>query len=428
MEKLMHYVWQHRLYPTTALYTVDGQPVSIINPGTHNLDAGPDFFNAAIEIGGQTWIGNVEIHVRASDWFRHGHDRDRAYDNVILHVVDNDDMIIRRSDGSQIPQLKLPCSPSLNSEFHRLADSAPVQLSCATAIQSLPKIYLTDWIEALALERLQQKADRIEQLIHTYTGDWEDTCYVTVARSLGFGKNNDPFERLARATPIRFLRKHADSILSIEAFLFGQAGFLESVKSTDPYIDRLRSEYSFLVNKFGLRRPASLGWKMARMRPHNFPYRRIALLAQMIHDGYSVMSKILDIKDADSARRIFDYRLTGYWATHYTFDSAPAPSPINLSRQSLDILVINAAVPLLYAYAMATANHRQTDTAIDILHELKPEANSIVAMFDRCGIKCSDAFSSQALIQLRRQYCEQRKCLYCRIGHRTLASCALRAH
>jgi hypothetical protein len=426
MEKLMQYVWQHRLFNPSGLKTVDGRSLTIINPGQLNTDAGPDFFNATIEIDRQKWVGNIEIHVRASDWFRHKHDRDRAYDNVILHVVDNDDMIIKRADGSPIPQMQLSCSPTLNADYHHLTDTSPAQLSCADAISQIPKVFITDWIDALAYERIQQKSDRIDTLVKNSAGDWEQASYITVARSLGFSTNSDPFERLARATPIRFLRKHSDSIITLEAFLFGQAGLLEKISSTDSYASGLAREYKFLVNKFGLRRPDFLGWKMSKMRPQNFPYRRIALLAQMIFDGYSIMSKIAAIQSIDDARKIFNHKLTGYWVNHYTFSGQTIPYDINLSRASIDLLIINAAVPLLYSYSIAHGDLDRAEFAVELLHQLKPESNSMITMFANNGIKSPDAFTSQALIQLRREYCEKRKCLFCRIGHRHLARCAIR--
>lgn len=423
----MHYVWQHRLFPTNRLATVDGQRVSIIDPGIHNTDSGPDFFNATVEINGQTWVGNIEIHVKASDWYRHGHDKNKAYDSVILHVVDYDDSPVKRTDGTTIPQMRMPCSTGLSTEIHRLTDTSANELPCARQIAQMPQIYITDWLSSLAYERVQDKVERIEHWLNKYTCDWEETCYITLSRSLGFGINSESFERLARSTPMRFMRKHADSILSLEALLFGQAGFLDTIDPADSYAGRLKTEYTFLSKKFGLRKPDSLGWKLSRMRPQTFPYRRIALLAQVIHNGFSLMSQILDVRNADDARRLFNISLSGFWSCHYTFTGARTAYPINLSRSSVDILIINSVVPLLYAYSIATGDTPRSDIAIEILHELHPESNAIVNLFNSAGIKCPDAFTTQALIQLRRQYCEKHKCLYCRIGHRMLSSASVRA-
>lgn len=422
----MQYVWQHRLIPSAGLRTVDGRRVAVVNPGLLNTDAGPDFFNATVEIDGQTWVGNVEIHVKASDWYRHGHDRDKTYDTVILHVVDRDDAAVRRSDGQVVAQMRMPCSPNLNADFHSLVDKAADELTCAAALKTLPSVYVTDWMTSLALERIEEKADRIGRLLESTAGNWEEACYVTIARSLGYGINGDPFERLARSTPTRFMRKHSDSLLTLEAILFGQSGLLDRVKGFDSYVDRLRREYEFMRAKFGLRRPEELGWKMSRMRPTNFPFRRIALLAQMLHDGFSLMSRIAEVKTLADARRLFDVELSGFWARHYTFEGGETAVDIKMSRSSVDLLVINSVVPLLYAYGGFVGDNEMAERAMSILEEMKPEDNFIVRLFSAAGLKVDSAFMSQAVIELRRNYCEKRKCLFCRVGHRVLSERAIR--
>lgn len=426
MEKLMQYVWQYRLFPQVGLTTVDGRRVSIINPGLLNTGPGPDFFNASVEIDGQRWVGNVEIHVRASDWHRHGHDSDPAYHSVILHVVDADDVPIRRPDGSIIPQMRMPCSAQFSNYCNRLMEAAPTGLPCSAAIASLPAIYITDWISALGYERVHEKAERIDRQLEALAGDWEETAYITLARALGFGINAEPFERLARSLPLRFVRKHADSVLSVESLLFGQAGMLPQKPSADAYIARLQTEYSFLANKFGLRAPQSLGWKNSGIRPANFPHRRIALLANMIVSRTSLMSAIASIESLDEARQLFDAELTGYWAHHYTLGGAASESKIYSSKGSVNLLIINVVVPLLYAYSLSRGDYDRAESAIELLHELPAEHNRLVDIFPTAGIPLRDAFTSQALLQLRRAYCQQRKCIYCRIGYRHLSTLTLR--
>lgn len=421
MERLMQYVWQHRLWPHTHLRTVDGLPVQIIDPGRLNTDAGPDFFNAKVVIGGKTWAGNVEIHVRASDWHRHGHDGDPAYDSVILHVVDRDDTAIRRSNGEIIPQMRMACTPDFNRRYNELVARADRDIPCAESIASMKSVYLTDWLESLAFERIHSKTDRIEGLLQRSGGDWETACYVTVARCLGFGVNGDPFERLALSTPLLFIAKHCDSLLTIESLLFGQSGLLESAPA-DPYVESLRREYSFMAHKFGLRRPQSLGWKMARMRPANFPHRRIATLAALLHGETRMMSRVLKVRTLNDAAELFSPELTGYWANRYIFGAPSANTGASLSRSSVAGLTINAVVPLQYAYGTAHDDSAMTDRAIDLLESLPAERNVIVDAFSHAGIKVANAFLSQSVIQLRRAYCEPRKCLYCRIGHRMLAA------
>ncbi len=422
MEELMQYVWQHRLWPTGDMRTVDGRQVQVIDPGLINRDSGPDFFNAKIRIGGEMWSGNVEIHVRASDWRRHNHHLDMAYDSVILHVVGIDDLAIRRANGETIPQLHMPCAPDLTSRIKKLIDNPHDELACAREISGIPAIYLTDWLSSLAYQRLYSKVERIQDLLRRFNNDWEEVCYITFARALGFGINGDPLQRLAMSLPLRFMRKHSDSLTSMEALLFGQAGFLDSAPKDDPYTRLLIEEYAFLSNKFSLRQPQPLGWKMSRMRPLNFPHRRIAMLAAVMEGGFRMMSDIIEAESSEDAMSIFDIPLTGYWSSRYNFGPTAGRTLPAISHTSAGIMVINVVIPLLYAYGLAYDNRSMCDLAINMLHQLPPERNSIVKLFTGSGVQCKDAFTSQALIELRHSYCETRKCLYCRLGHRMLSA------
>ncbi len=421
MEALLQYIWQHKLWLSEDMVTNDGRRVRVIDPGLLNTDSGPDFFNAKVEIDGHTWVGNVEIHVRASDWRRHHHDTDPAYDSVVLHVVEKDDAPVYRSNGELIPQVALQISHRFNESYDRLVN-ATVELPCAARLNEVPRLTVTEWIEALAFERLHSKVDRVRDLYDRYHGSWEDICYVMLARTLGFGINNDAFERLARATPLRLLHKHSDSILQVEALLFGQAGLLNGAYDDDAYYRQLTREYAFLANKFSLHPIEGTAWRLFRSRPQNFPFRRIALLAQFVHDGFNLMNDIVEASDTKALRKLFDIELSGYWTTHYSFGK-PSPSAGRaLTGSSVDIVLINTVAPLYYARGEMTGDYSMTDRAIALLEDIRPERNSIVAMFQNAGIKCDDALTSQALIQLRRNYCEARKCIYCRLGHRLLAT------
>lgn len=421
MERLMQYIWQHRLWLSEDMVTNDGRKVRVIDPGILNTDAGPDFFNAKVEIDGHTWVGNVEIHVRATDWKRHGHHEDPAYDSVILHVVEKDDAPVYRINGEPIPQVVLKVSARFNESYDQLVN-ARVELPCAARLKEVPQLTITEWIEALAFERLHSKVERVQQFYEIYHGSWEDICYVLLARTLGFGINNDAFERLARATPLRLQHKHSDSIMQIEALLFGQSGLLNCTDNSDPYVQQLKREYSFLANKFSLRPIEGTAWKLFRSRPQNFPYRRIALLAQFVKDGFSLMNDILKTSDTKQLRQLFDRELSGYWTTHFSFGK-PSPSAGRaLSNSSIDIVLINTVAPLYYAYGELTDDYTMGERAVSLLEDIRPEQNAIVTMFSHAGIKCNDALTSQALIQLRRAYCEARKCIYCRLGHRLLAT------
>ena len=426
MEKLMQYIWQHRLWSLADMSTVDGKSVRIIDPGTLNTDAGPDFFNAKIEIDGKLWVGNVEIHQRASDWKRHQHDKDKAYDSVILHVVEKDDAPVYRTNGELIPQMILNYTHDFSAKYAELVNSKS-QLPCAAQIKEMPSLILAEWVQSLAFERLEAKSHRIKELYDSFCGSWEDVCYVTLARNLGFGINNDAFERLARRAPLRLLHKHSDSLLQIEAILFGQAGMLDnSLHPHDAYYQQLCNEYAFLANKFSLTPMNAESWKSFRIRPQNFPHRRIAMLAQFIYDGFSLMQNILNCKDEAELRTLFSIELSGYWAQHYSFGNESPASQKALGNSSIDIILINTVAPLYYTHATITGNYDNAERASNLLESLKAEKNSIVEMFVKAGIKCNDALSSQALIQAKKEYCDTRKCLYCSIGHRLLSHAAIK--
>ena len=420
----MQYVWKHRLWRSEDMVTNTGKKVRVVDPGLLNTDAGPDFFNAKIEIDGHMWVGNVEMHYRATDWKRHHHDSDKAYDSVILHVVAKDDAPVRRTNGELIPQLVLEVSPQFNADYASLV-GATIEVPCATKIKQVPHLTIVEWVEGLAFERLHGKVERIHQLLDSFNGSWEDVCYVTLARNFGFGINNDAFERLARRTPLRLLGKHSDSVLQIEALLFGQAGMLDAQKpGMDSYYNQLCTEYAFLSNKFQLTPMEKESWKLFRIRPQNFPYRRIAMLAQFIEGGFRMMNRILEAEGEKEMRALFEVELSGYLTKHNTFGKPNERATATLSRSSIDIILINTVAPLLYAYGELTGNYEMTDKAIKLLEDLRAESNSIVSHFVTYGIDCPAALTSQALVQLKREYCDARKCIYCKIGHHLLSKAA----
>lgn len=434
MEKLMQYVWAHRLWPRQRMSTTDGRRISVIDPGRLNTDAGPDFFNAKVAIDGETWIGNIEIHVKASDWARHGHDNDPAYDNVILHVVDVSDTLIERRNGSgTIPQLVMQCAPDLNRHYAGLVNSASSDIACRPAIAAMERVHLLDWSDSLAHERLHEKADRIAAYVEALDGDWEHAAFTAIARALGSGINGDIFERLAKSLPPRLVARHNDSLLMTEAMVFGQSGLLDNAPVND-YTSALRREFQFLAAKFRLQRPQGMLWKMARMRPASFPHRRLALLSAMLHRSTRFLGRLLEIvRDQEFPklfRQHFELAPEGFWRDHYTFVDSPSEaarsSASTVGSATLLTLMINAVIPVAYAYGNHTGDFALSDLAVERLQSLPPERNSIVRMFADAGMPCDNAADTQALVQLRRAYCEQRKCLYCRIGHRVLSKAAVR--
>ncbi len=427
MEKLMQYLWQHKLQITSGMKTVDGCSLQIIDPGRLNTDSGPDFFNAKIKINGQLWIGNIEIHVRASDWYRHGHDKDRAYDSVILHVVGVSDRSIRVNDGRVIPQLQLPCNPDFAALYARLVNSSRGEpIPCKKVVGELDSLKRADWLGAMGFERLQMKVDRIISLLESMAGDWEEATYITLSRALGFNTNSEPFERLARSLPLRYIRKHADFPILIEAMLLGQAGLLETAPDSNIYASHLKQEYNFMAIKFSLHRP-DIQWKMSRMRPANLPHRRIALLARLLTSRNSMLSNILSITDTDKAIDFFNRPLDGYWRHAFTLNNSVGEetnTPVALSRTSVNTLMINVVIPLMYAWGQVRGDYKYMDRAVELLEATPAEHNRLTLPFEQAGIELKTALDSQALIQVKRNYCDEGKCLYCRVGHIMLSHAA----
>lgn len=409
-----------------SLRLVDGTAVEVISPGVLNTDSGPDFSNARIRIGDMQWAGNVEIHVRASDWYRHGHDTDAAYDSVMLHVVAIDDKNISRRDGSLIPQVAV----SFPENFFRIYASLSDNISgvrCENMLSAIPSLVREDWLETLAIERMQMKATRIIDECRGLGGDWERTCFVTFARALGFGLNSEPFEILARSIPLGYLHRHADNLMQLEALLFGQAGMLDtSLHIFDEYYQQLCREYYFLARKYGLRPMRQEIWKYSKTRPQNFPHRRIAILAKSLHGGFSLLSQLLSVeKDPDKIREMFRFKYEGYWLTHSDFDRETPYGANALSAASIDLLIINLVAPMIYAHCAAHGDYEGAEKALDIWGMLQPESNMYIRQWTHAGLPSHNAMRSQALLHLRKQYCDRNDCLNCRLGHWLLRSQAL---
>lgn len=418
----MQYLWQWRLYGAEDKLLADGRRVRIIDPGRLNTDAGPDFFNAKIQIDGMSWAGNVELHLRASDWYRHGHGDDRAYDSVILHVVGSSDTYVTRRDGSVVPQLLLPFDDATAERYRALSESAQPR-RCHMWIRDVPRLHLADWLDAAAMERLVMKSSRVADALRFTNGDWSQTVFITVARALGFGLNGEPMERVARSLPLSVTARHTDSVFQLEALLMGQAGLLADNTVDDQYYLSLREEYSFLACKYTLSPMPGHVWKMSRARPANSPYRRLAFLARLLQEGGSLLSRMLDAKgDVRTLCEIFASRLDGYWMDHYSFGArTQRPAAQALSESMLHTLLINSAAPLYHAYGASTSAASYEELAQDLLMALPAERNTVTRLWEQAaGVVPANAFESQALLQVRREYCEQRKCMRCRLGCKML--------
>lgn len=418
MERLLHYVWKYRLYNASSLMTTDGIRIEVLDPGLPNGDAGPDFFNAKIKVGQTVWAGGVEIHNKTSDWLLHKHDEDRAYDAVILHVTAANDALIYRSNGEAIPQLVLDIPESISRQIEWLLKQDRA-VPCLDRLFEIDPMHVSMWMGALLSERLERKMQDIITLLSTYENDWNEVFYIILTRSFGCGLNSDAFEWLARSLPFRCIRKQRNSSSQVEALLFGQAGMLEE-ELPDHYYHLLQREYKFLRYKFGLQRLDETLFKNLRVRPGNFPHLKLAQLAAIwsMHD--TLFSTLLEAHTPGEIKRCFRIKPSDYWFTHYHFRYASVPKEKLMGDSFLNILLINAVVPMLFAYGRKNNRPEYGERAIRLLETIPAEQNSIVRLFTDKGVTVRNAGDTQSLIQLKREYCEKKKCLYCRIGFQLL--------
>ena len=420
MERLLHYVWKYKLYTATPLITTEGRPVQVIDPGMQNTDAGPDFFNAKIKIDGTLWVGSVEIHDKSSDWLLHHHDTDKAYDCVILHIIGFNDFQPVRTNGNPIPQMLLTVPENILRSIDWLL-YREAALPCLDHITGIAPLHIACWMEALLSERLERKTHDIFLLLDAYQTDWNEVFYITLTRNFGFGVNNDAFERLAKSLPLRCIQKQRNSHSQIEAMLFGQAGMLEE-ENDDHYYRLLQREYDFLRHKFGLSPMEDFVFKNLRTRPVNFPYLKVAQLAALWVRYDTLFSAILEARSTGEIKKYFRIPPSGYWETHYHFRYASPRKEKTIGENALNILLINTVVPMLFAYGLHNKRPEYCERATRLLESIPPEKNTIVTTFYNAGITVRHAGDSQALIQLKREYCEKKKCLYCRIGFRMLTT------
>lgn len=418
MERLLHYVWKYKLYTATPLITTEGRPVQVIDPGMQNTDAGPDFFNAKIKIDGTLWVGSVEIHDKSSDWLLHHHDTDKAYDCVILHIIGFNDFQPVRTNGNPIPQMLLTVPENILRSIDWLLYREEA-LPCLDHITRIAPLHIACWMEALLSERLERKTHDIFLLLDAYQTDWNEVFYITLTRNFGFGVNNDAFERLAKSLPLRCIQKQRSSHSQIEAMLFGQAGMLEE-ENDDHYYRLLQREYDFLRHKFSLSPMEDFVFKNLRTRPVNFPYLKVAQLAALWVRYDTLFSAILEARSTGEIKKYFRIPPSGYWETHYHFRYASPRKEKTIGENALNILLINTVVPMLFAYGLHNKRPEYCERATRLLESIPPEKNTIVTTFYNAGITVRHAGDSQALIQLKREYCEKKKCLYCRIGFRML--------
>ena len=428
MEGLIHYCWMHKMFPLKELKTTDGQSIEVIDPGLHNSNSGPDFFNAKIKINSTLWVGNVEIHDKASDWYVHGHNKDSHYDNVILHVAGVIDTEVKTLSGEKLPQMQLDVPQKVRDHYQELIsiDQYP---PCYKIIPKLTKLMIHSWMNALQTERLEQKTEAIRQRVDKCNGSWESAYFVTLARNYGFGINGDAFETWAMDISLRDVDHHRDNLFQIEAIFMGQAGLLEldaiperyqQDALKEGYFSKLRNEYIYLAHKFSLHPMDYKLWRFLRLRPQNFPHIRISQLANLYFQSKAGLSQLLECDTVGKMAASLKTSVTPYWETHYTFGSSSEKNEKNLSPFSLNLLMINTAIPMLFAYGRHKSSDKLCDRAFDFLEQLKAENNYIVRMWKQCGLNVENAGDSQALIQLKKEYCDKKDCLRCRIGYEYL--------
>jgi hypothetical protein len=419
-EDFLHYLWKYKLYKPGLYSTSEGESLEIIHPGLHNSDAGPDFFNAKIKIGDTLWAGNVEIHVKASEWHRHAHDTDKAYDNVVLHVVTVNDAPASTSTGRVIPVWEMQFDNAMIDRYIRLQQNGDM-IPCSPFLKNISAFDMDSWLGRMMIEKLERKVEVVQKLLAACKNDWDEVFYVMLLRNFGFGLNGEPFEQLARQTPWRILLKNADDLLRLEAILLGQGGFLSELLPADEYVKTLQKEYQLLKQKYGLKPIPMHNWKFLRLRPTNFPTIRLVQLAWLFHMGNISLDKVTGITSLHELTDLLAVSPKGYWLTHYRPGAESPQKSKKMGDTSRSLIVINTLAPLLFAYGRLRGDEIYCDRAIEWLDAMKPESNSVIDRWNESDIKALNASQSQALVYLNHNYCKIRRCLHCRIGHQVIS-------
>ncbi len=418
-EEFLYYIWTHRLI-NKDLQTATGEEVVILSPGVRNYDSGPDFFNALIEIDGTKWAGNVEMHVNASDWKKHNHHQDSSYSSIILHVVYNNDSQILRKNGEPVPALELKntFNDELLQKYHRFLNSKN-SIPCGNQLCNINKLDKLQWFDRLLVERLEKKANDINSTLLNTRNDFLQVFYQQITRSLGYTANAESMEMLASITPLKLLLKHIKNKNQIEALLFGQAGLLKN-PDIDLYIDELRTEYRFLKTKYRLTGMEPGQWKFMRMRPASFPTIRISQLANIIYNSSGLLYKVLETDRLDNVVSLLSASASEYWNDHYQFGKPVPGKTKKLGKTTIDVILINAIIPFLFVYGKIKDDFNLNEKAINWISQIKSESNKITQEFSSVGIIPENAMQSQALLQLKSNYCNRKHCLRCRFGHTIL--------
>ncbi len=418
-EQFLHYLWKFRLL-NLQLRLLSGEPLTVLHPGVYNHDGGPDFFNARIRIGQTTWAGNVEIHGKASDWYRHGHHRDKAYDNIVLHVVYESDQEVKTSDSHLIPtlELKQQYPAHLLSHYQNMMTSHQ-WIPCYALLKDLNKQELSVWMTVLALERLKKKSETIYPLWDSCGKDWKESFYRFMSLNFGFRINALPFELLAKALPFKVMTRQGYDLFLLESLLYGMSGLiLPGVR--DDYPKALKREFDFFREKYQLQPISSGLWKFLRLRPGNFPTIRLSEWAAFLHHHQENLFDFLLENDLEVWRKALSVKASVYWNEHFIFDKKSAYKPKILGESSINLLIVNALLPFLFFYSRQKSVPTLSDRALQMLDLLPAENNRELSLWKNGGIATNSALDTQALIQLKRTYCDFKRCLECRIGHQIM--------
>ena len=411
-EHLLQFIWKHKLFDTSQLITCQGEQLQIINGGIHNHDEGPDFLEAKIRLNETIWAGHIELHILASDWFRHAHQKNKKYDNVILHVV-----YVQDRDICELPTLELkPLIPHDLLTRYRMLMASQHSIACHTMIGKVDAFVKWQWQERMMIERLQRKSEEVLQLIDNNNGHVEEAFYIHLLKYVGRKINKFLFEKLAEKLPLKVLVQNKNNLVYCEALLFGVAGFLQE-RHTDSYIQALQHEFTFLRNKYKLIVLDHKLWNFARMRPAGFPTISLALLAQLIHQSQHLITKLCNENDIDEVKKMLEVEAHSYWDTHYHLGKKSTGSKKKRwGKTQINLLLINVVIPFVFAQGKRTANEAWCDKALQWLLLIPEEHNTITKTWQSLQMPNNNAAQSQALIQLSKEYCEAKRCLECAIG------------
>ncbi len=416
-EKLFQYIWQHRLFNhSIQLQTIENEDVIIIHPGSLNTHAGPDFLEAKVKIGDTIWAGNIELHLKSSDWNKHLHQHDINYSNLILHVVYEYDEPIQIFENKSFPTLSLKQAINMNliDNYEKLMNNAAF-IPCASFIHTIKEITISQQLDRMLAERLEEKTDYIKELLLRYKNNWQEVFYVLLAKGFGLHINQDAFERLALQTPLNLFAKHKQQPIQIEALLFGQAGFLDDYFD-EIYPQLLQKEYAYLKKLYSLHAIEKHQWKFLRLRPANFPTLRIAEFAQLLHESTHLFSKIVEASSLKEIEQLLKVTVSNYWLTHFTFQEKSNEQNKSMGKTFIQLLIINVIIPTIFIYGKLQGKTAYSDKAIEWIRQIPAEKNSLITQWIVLGIKPSSAADTQALLQLKKYYCDKKRCLECSIG------------